>query len=72
MQLHTGELYNFNIIIGGICGRVVRVVDLESFAPYRFGFESHQVLWIRTCEETIQLAHGTFVVLLRFPLMPRA
>jgi hypothetical protein len=33
-------------------------------------FESLQGLWILSCEETIQLAYGTSVVLLRYHFMP--
>ena len=51
--------------------RVGRVVDLESLAPHRCGFESHQELSILSCEEAIQLAFGTSVVLLRCPFVPK-
>ena len=47
-------------------GLVVRVVDFESLAPHRCGFESHKELWITSCEEAIQLP--TSVVLLKCPL----
>ena len=52
---------------GGVCGRVVRVVDLESLAPV--GSNPARDVWILSCEEAIQLAYGTSVVLLRFPLV---
>ena len=35
-----------------------------------FGFESRQGLWILSCEEAVQLAYGTSVVLLMCPLVP--
>jgi hypothetical protein len=40
-------------------------VDFKPLALHHCGFESHQVLWILSCEEAIQLAYGTLVVLLR-------
>ena len=40
----------------GVRGRVVRV-DLESLAPHRYGFESHQRLLILSCDEAFQLAY---------------
>ena len=49
----------------GVCWWVVRVVDIESFAPHWFGFKSHQGLRILSCEEAIQLTYKTSVVLLR-------
>jgi hypothetical protein len=49
---------------------VVKVVDFKPLAPYRCGFESLQGLWILSCEQAIQLAYGTLVVLLRFPYLP--
>ena len=54
----------------GVYGRAVSVIVLESLSPHRFGFESHQGHWIISCEETIQLAYGTTVVLFRCPLIP--
>jgi hypothetical protein len=50
--------------------RVVKVVDFEPLAPHRCGFESRHGLWILSCEEAIQLAYGTSVVLLRCPFEP--
>jgi hypothetical protein len=44
---------------------VVKVVDFKPLAPHRCGFESRQGLWILACEEAIQLAYRTSVVLLR-------
>jgi hypothetical protein len=41
-----------------------------SLAPHRCGFESRQGLWILSCEEAIELAYGTLVVLLRCPFVP--
>jgi hypothetical protein len=49
---------------------VVKVVDLKPFAPHLCGFESRQGLWILSCEEAIQLAYGTSMVLLRYPFVP--
>jgi hypothetical protein len=49
---------------------VVKVVDLKPLAPHHCGFESPQGLWILSCEEAIQLAYGTLVVLLRCPFVP--
>jgi hypothetical protein len=57
-------------IIWGDHGRVVMVVDFKPLAPHRCGFESQQGLWILSCEEAIQLAYGTLVVLLRCPFVP--
>jgi hypothetical protein len=48
---------------------VVKVVDFKPLAPYRCGFDSRQGLWILSCEEAIQLAYPS-VVLLRCPFMP--
>jgi hypothetical protein len=39
-------------------------------APHLCGFESRQGIWILSCEEAIQLAYGTSVVLLRYPFVP--
>ena len=49
---------------------MVRVIDLESLAPRSCWFESHQGRWILSCEEAIQIAYGTSVVLLRCLLVP--
>jgi hypothetical protein len=49
---------------------VVKVVDFKSLALHRCGFESGQGLWILSCEEAIQLAYGTSMVLLRCPFVP--
>jgi hypothetical protein len=38
--------------------------------PHRCGFESRQGLWILSCEEAIQPAYGTSVILLRCPFVP--
>ena len=54
----------------GVRDRVVTVVDLESLAPHRCGFETLQGFWNLSCKEAIQLAYGTSVVLLRRPLVP--
>jgi hypothetical protein len=48
---------------------VVKVVDFKPLAPHRCGFESRKELWILSCEEAIQLAYGTSVVLLRCPFV---
>jgi hypothetical protein len=49
---------------------VVYIVDFKPLAPLRCGLESRQGIWILSCEEDIQLAYGTSVVLLRFLIMP--
>jgi hypothetical protein len=49
---------------------MVKVVDFKPLAPHRCGFESRQGLWILSCEEAIQLAYGTSVVLLRCLFVP--
>jgi hypothetical protein len=49
---------------------VVKVVDFKALALYRCGFESRQGLWIISCEEAIQLAYVTSVVLLRCLFVP--
>jgi hypothetical protein len=56
--------------IRGPPGRVVKTVDFKPLAPHRCGFESQLGLWILSCEEAIQLAYGTSVVLLRCPTVP--
>jgi hypothetical protein len=45
--------------------QVVKVNDFKLLAPHRCGLESHQGLWILSCEESIQLANVTSVVLLK-------
>ena len=53
-------------------GRVVRVIDLHVDSPAlrRCGFEFRKELfWILSCEETIQLAYGMAIVILRRPLV---
>jgi hypothetical protein len=54
----------------GVRGRVVKVVDFKQLVPHRCGIESRHGLWILSCEEAIQLAYGTSVVLLRCPFVP--
>jgi hypothetical protein len=54
----------------GVRGRVVKVVDFKPLAPHLCWFESRQELWILSCEEAIQLAYGTSLVLLRYPFVP--
>jgi hypothetical protein len=49
----------------------VAIILINPLAPYRCGFEYRQGLWILSCEEAIQLAYGTSVVLLRFPFVPK-
>jgi hypothetical protein len=49
---------------------VVKVVNFKPLAPHRCMFESRQGLWILPCEEAIQVANGTPVVLLRYTLVP--
>jgi hypothetical protein len=48
---------------------MVKVVDFKPLALHHCGFESRQGLGILSCEEAIQLAYGTSLVLLRCPLM---
>jgi hypothetical protein len=43
---------------------------LRSLTSNRCRLESRQGLWILSCEETIQLAYGTSVVLLMCPFVP--
>jgi hypothetical protein len=52
------------------CGQVVKVIDFKPLAPHRCGFESLKGLWILSCEEAIQLAYRTSVVLLRCRFVP--
>jgi hypothetical protein len=47
-----------------------KVVDFKPLVPHHCGFESRQGLWILTCDEAIQLAYGTSVILLRCPFVP--
>jgi hypothetical protein len=54
----------------GVRGRVVRVVDFKILALHLCGLEYRQGLWILSCEEAIQLAYGTSVVLLGCQLVP--
>jgi hypothetical protein len=49
---------------------VFKVVDFKPLAPHGCWFESRQGLWILSCEEAIQLAYGTSVVLPRCPFIP--
>jgi hypothetical protein len=42
----------------------------KPLAPHRCRFESRLGLWILSCEEAIQLAYGTSVVLLRYLFVP--
>jgi hypothetical protein len=49
---------------------MVKVVDFKPLAPHRYGFESRQGLLILSCEEAIQVAYGTPVVLLRCTFVP--
>ena len=43
---------------------------LESLTQNYLPLTAHQGLWILSCQEAIQLAYGTSVVLLRCPLVP--
>ena len=65
MPLHLA--LNEKKIVGGVHGRVA---DLESLTSQGCEFESHQGLWILSCEEAFQLAYRTSVVLLRCSLLP--
>jgi hypothetical protein len=66
------KLFDKNVTYNerGICGRVVKVVDFKPLSPHRCGFESQQGVWILSCEEAIQLAYGTSLVLLRCLFVP--
>jgi hypothetical protein len=76
----TKEIFSFNFAIKlrslyigslrGVHGLMVKVVDFKPLAPHLYRFETGQGLWILTCEEAIQLAYGTSVVLLRCLFMP--
>jgi hypothetical protein len=44
-------------------------IDFKPLAPHCLGLESRQRLLILSCEEAIQLAYGTSVILPRCPLM---
>ena len=46
------------------------IIISKSLAPHCCGFESRQQLWNLSCEEAIQLAYRTLLVLLRCPLAP--
>jgi hypothetical protein len=59
------------LILRGVRGRAVKVVDFKPLAPYCCGFESRQGLLILSCEEAIQLAYGTSVGLLWCPLVSK-
>ena len=50
--------------------RVVKVFDFESLANHLCGFKSRHGIRILSCQEAIQLAYGTSVLLLRCPLVP--
>jgi hypothetical protein len=56
--------------VGGVRDQVVKVVDFKPLAPHRCRFKSRHELWILSCEEDIQLAYGTSVVLLRCLFVP--
>jgi hypothetical protein len=49
---------------------VLTVFDFKPFAPHCFEFKSLQGIRILSCEEAIQLAYETMVVLLKIPLDP--
>jgi hypothetical protein len=53
-----------------IRGWVVKVIDFKALVPLCCGFKSLQGLWIFSCEEALQLAYETSVVLLRCPFVP--
>jgi hypothetical protein len=48
----------------------VKVINFKPLAPHCCGFESRQGLCILSCEEAIQLAYGTSMVLLRYSFVP--
>jgi hypothetical protein len=45
------------LILRGVGGRVVKVVDFKPLAPHRRVFEYRQGFWILTCVEAIQLVY---------------
>ena len=51
-------------------GRMGRVVSFVSLSTHSCRFESRHGVWILSCQEVIQLAYCTSVVLLRCPLVP--
>jgi hypothetical protein len=55
---------SLQITTWGVCRRKVKVIDSKPLAPHRCGFESLQGPRNLLCEEAIQLAYGTSVVLL--------
>jgi hypothetical protein len=55
---------------GGICGKVIEVVDTKALAPRHWGFYSHHGFWILSCEEAIQLVYRTSMVLVWCLFMP--
>ena len=55
----------FNDLLSG-----VTAVDLESLAYHRYGLNPARGLWSLSCEEVIQLAYGTSLVLHNFLLVP--
>jgi hypothetical protein len=61
--MHEKNKYYFYMIVMGR-------PDFKPLAPHRCEFESRQGLWILSCEEAIQLAYGTSVVLFRCPFVP--
>jgi hypothetical protein len=54
----------------GVCGHVVKIIDFKPLILHSCAFESHQGLWILSCEKTIQLAYGMSMVRLRCPFTP--
>jgi hypothetical protein len=68
--LYSISTCSFLLPIWGVSGQVVKVIGFKPLAPHRCGFESWQGLWILSCEEAIQLAYGTSVVLLRCQFVP--
>jgi hypothetical protein len=64
------QLKSPNMAIGGICGRVVKVVDFKPLALTVVGSNLDRDFGFFSREEAIQLAYGTPVVLRRCPFVP--
>jgi hypothetical protein len=60
--------YYINISCRAIHGQVGKEFEFKPLALHSFGFKSCQGSWILSCEEGVQLASGTLVVLLRCQL----
>jgi hypothetical protein len=52
-----------------LLSHLVLITTFKPLAPHHCGFESRLGLWILSCEEAIQLAYRTSVVLLGYPFV---